>query len=111
MAKNPFMSAYLSAANKVANTARGAAMNEGRRQVRKQNTAATNAWLDLAPAPLGAGPPTAAPAPASTDAGTEERTRRIAAAAAAGLVVVVLLAGMSALLIYADIVRPVNLFG
>jgi hypothetical protein len=27
------------------------------------------------------------------------------------MVVVVLLAGMSALLIYADIVRPVNLFG
>ncbi len=46
MAKNPFMSAYLSAANKVANTARGKAMNEGRRQVRKQNTAAVNAWFD-----------------------------------------------------------------
>ena len=32
MAKNPFMSAYLSAANRVANTARGHATNEIKRQ-------------------------------------------------------------------------------
>ncbi len=46
MAKNPFMSASLSAANRIMNTARGKAMNEGRRQMRKQNTAAVNAWFD-----------------------------------------------------------------
>ena len=32
MAKNPFMSAYLSAANRVANTARGKATNEIKRR-------------------------------------------------------------------------------
>jgi len=41
MAKNPFMSAYLSAANRVANTARGKAANEARRQSKSM----TNAWI------------------------------------------------------------------
>ena len=36
MAKNPFMSAYLSAANRVANTARGKATNEIKRQSKRQ---------------------------------------------------------------------------
>jgi antibiotic biosynthesis monooxygenase (ABM) superfamily enzyme len=48
MAKNPFLSAYLTAANRVVNTARGKAMNEGRRQVRRQNSSAVNAWFDAA---------------------------------------------------------------
>ncbi len=46
MAKNPFMSAYLSAANRVANTARGKATNEVRRESKKHATNMTNAWLN-----------------------------------------------------------------
>ena len=42
MAKNPFMSAYLSAANRVANTARGKATNE----IKRQTTSMVNAWVD-----------------------------------------------------------------
>jgi calcineurin-like phosphoesterase family protein len=42
MTKNPFMSAYLSAANRVANTAHGHATNEFKRQ----STSMVNAWVD-----------------------------------------------------------------
>ena len=42
MAKNPFMSAYLSAAYRVANTARGKATNE----IKRQSTSMVNAWVD-----------------------------------------------------------------
>ena len=43
MAKNPFMSAYLSAANRVANTARGKATDEIKRQSKRQTTSMVNA--------------------------------------------------------------------
>jgi len=45
MAKNPFMSAYLSTANKMMNTARGKATNEFRREAGRQSARMTNAWL------------------------------------------------------------------
>ena len=47
MAKNPYMSAWLSAANKVANTARGQAMAAGKAEARRSQKDATSAWLDL----------------------------------------------------------------
>jgi len=47
MAKNPFMSAYLSAANRVANTARGHVTSAARREAMKQTTSVTNAWVDV----------------------------------------------------------------
>jgi hypothetical protein len=40
------MSAYLSAANRVANTARGKATNEIKRQSKRQTTSMVNAWVD-----------------------------------------------------------------
>ena len=46
MTKNPFMSAYLSAANRVANTARGHATNEFKRQSKRPTTGVVNAWVD-----------------------------------------------------------------
>ena len=46
MTKNPFMSAYLSAANWLANTARGHATNEFKRQSKRQTTSMVNAWVD-----------------------------------------------------------------
>ena len=45
MAKNPMMSAYLSAANRVANTARGKATSEARREGKRQTTSMMNAWF------------------------------------------------------------------
>ena len=47
MAKNPYMSAWLSAANKVVNTARGQAMAAGKAEARCGQKDATSAWLDL----------------------------------------------------------------
>ncbi len=47
MAKNPFMSAYLSAANRVANTARGQATNEVKRSAKREQTNMMNAWTDM----------------------------------------------------------------
>lgn len=47
MAKNPFMSAYLSAANRVANTARGKATNEVKRSAKREQTNMINAWTDM----------------------------------------------------------------
>ena len=47
MAKNPYMSAWLSAANKVANTARGQAMAAGMAEARRSQKDATSAWFDL----------------------------------------------------------------
>lgn len=51
MAKNPFMSAYLSAANRAANTVRGHATNavkaETTRQRRKATKSAATAWVDM----------------------------------------------------------------
>jgi len=47
MAKNPFMSANLSAANRVANTARGQVASAARREAKKQTTSITNAWVDV----------------------------------------------------------------
>ena len=48
MAKNPFMSAYLSAANRVANTARGKATNEVKRAAKREQTSMMNAWFNAA---------------------------------------------------------------
>jgi hypothetical protein len=45
MAKNPMMSAYLSAANRVANTARGHATSAARREGKRQTTSMMNAWF------------------------------------------------------------------
>jgi hypothetical protein len=45
MAKNPMMSAYLSAANRVANTARGQATNAARREGKRQTTSIMNSWF------------------------------------------------------------------
>lgn len=51
MAKNPFMSAYLSAANRAANTVRvratSAVKAETTRQRRKATRSATSAWVDM----------------------------------------------------------------
>lgn len=47
MAKNPFMSAYLSAANRVANTARGKATSEVKRTAKTEQTKMINAWTDM----------------------------------------------------------------
>lgn len=51
MAKNPFMSAYLSAANRAANTVRGHATNavkaETTRQRKKATKSAATAWVDM----------------------------------------------------------------
>ena len=47
MAKNPYMSAWLSAANKVANTARGQAMAAGKAQARRSQKETMSAWVDL----------------------------------------------------------------
>jgi hypothetical protein len=47
MAKNPYMSAWLSAANKVGNTARGQAMAAGKAQARRSQKDAMSAWFDL----------------------------------------------------------------
>jgi hypothetical protein len=47
MAKNPFMSAYLSAANRVANTARGKATNEVKRAAKREQTGMMNGWTDM----------------------------------------------------------------
>ena len=47
MAKNPYMSAWLSAANKVANTARGQAMAAGKAEARRSQRDTTSAWFDL----------------------------------------------------------------
>ena len=47
MTKNPYMSAWLSAANKVANTARGQAMAAGKAEARRSQKDVTSAWLDL----------------------------------------------------------------
>lgn len=46
MAKNPFMSAYLSAANRAVHTARGKATVEAKRAASRQRTASVNAWVD-----------------------------------------------------------------
>jgi hypothetical protein len=46
MAKNPYMSAWLSAANKVVNTARGQAIATGKAQVRRSQRDTISAWLD-----------------------------------------------------------------
>ena len=45
MAKNPFMSAYLSQANRVANTVRGKAINEAKRESKRQTSSMMNAWF------------------------------------------------------------------
>ena len=45
MAKNPFMSAYLSGANKVANTVRAKATGEARRQAKQQSSSMMNSWF------------------------------------------------------------------
>jgi predicted alpha-1,6-mannanase (GH76 family) len=47
MAKNPFMSAYLSAANRAANTARGKATVEVKRAAKREQTNMVNAWTDM----------------------------------------------------------------
>jgi len=47
MAKNPFMSAYLSAANRAANTARGKATVEVKRAAKREQTSMVNAWADM----------------------------------------------------------------
>lgn len=47
MAKNPYMSAWLSAANKVANAARGQAMAAGKAEARRSQKDITSAWFDL----------------------------------------------------------------
>ena len=51
MAKNPFMSAYLSAANRAANTARvratSAVKAESTRQRKKATKSAASAWVDM----------------------------------------------------------------
>ena len=47
MAKNPYMSAWLRAANKVANTARGQAMAAGKAQARRNQKDTMSAWFDL----------------------------------------------------------------
>lgn len=48
MAKNPFMSAYLSAANRVTNSARGQATAAVKREAKKQSTSMVNAWFKAA---------------------------------------------------------------
>ena len=45
MAKNPFLSAYLSQANRVANTVRGKALNEVKRESKRQTSSMMNAWF------------------------------------------------------------------
>jgi predicted alpha-1,6-mannanase (GH76 family) len=47
MAKNPFMSAYLSAANRAANTARGKATVQVKRAAKQEQTSMVNAWADM----------------------------------------------------------------
>jgi hypothetical protein len=47
VAKNPYMSAWLSAANKVTNTARGQAIAAGKAEARRSQKDATSAWFDL----------------------------------------------------------------
>ena len=47
MAKNPYMSAWLRAANKVANTARGQAIAAGKAEARRSQKAMVSAWFDL----------------------------------------------------------------
>jgi len=47
VAKNPFMSAYLSAANRAVHTARGKATVEAKRTASRQRTEAVNTWADL----------------------------------------------------------------
>lgn len=47
MVKNPFMSAYLSAANRAANTARGKATVEAKRAASRQRTAMVNSAFSL----------------------------------------------------------------
>jgi hypothetical protein len=46
VAENPFMSAYLTAANRAVNTARGKATVEAKRAASRQRTSAVNAWVD-----------------------------------------------------------------
>jgi hypothetical protein len=46
VAKNPYMSAWLSAANKVANTARGQVMAAGKAQARRSQKDMVSAWFD-----------------------------------------------------------------
>ncbi len=47
MAKYPYMSAWLSAANRVVNTARGQAMAAGKAQARRSQKDTRSAWFDL----------------------------------------------------------------
>ena len=47
MAKNPYMSAWLSAANKITNTARGQATAAAKAQVRRSQKDMVSAWFDL----------------------------------------------------------------
>jgi hypothetical protein len=47
VAKNPYMSAWLSAANKVTNTARGQAIAAGKTEARRSQKDVTSAWFDL----------------------------------------------------------------
>jgi hypothetical protein len=47
VAKNPYMSAWLSAANKVANTARGQAIAAGKAEARRSQKDMISAWFDL----------------------------------------------------------------
>ena len=47
MAKNPYMSAWLSAANKITNTARGQAMAAAKAEARRSQKDMVSAWFDL----------------------------------------------------------------
>lgn len=47
MAKNPFMSAWLSAANRTANTARGQATAAGKANAKRTQKDMMSAWVDM----------------------------------------------------------------
>lgn len=47
MAKNPWMSAYLSAANKMANTARGQMMGAAKAEQKKAQKNMVDSWFDM----------------------------------------------------------------
>lgn len=47
MAKNPFMSAWLSAANRTANTARGQATAANRANAKRAQKDMMSAWMDM----------------------------------------------------------------
>ena len=86
--KNPFMSLWLSGANKVANAARGQATAAVKRETQSAVKQGTRNWFDFwsggAKAPIAAAPVAAVPAPAtSATAPVPARVTRKAPAKAA----------------------------